>query len=114
MTSVHTLYNKVLSISDLDNENQNLSGYFFPTSEVLVKVLTSEYNPAGRLPNTWPASLEQVYSKWTNSTIPLPKWQLVGTSRKLITRGNSVKVCKLIMQFYNYLSAAIFRVLMCT
>ena len=53
----YTLYN---------NENQNLSGYFLPlyksTGEALAKVLTGEYNPAGRLPNTWPASLEQVYS----------------------------------------------------
>ena len=56
MTSIHTLH----------NNDRNLSGYFFPlyksTGEALTKVLTGEYNPAGRLPNTWPASLEQVYS----------------------------------------------------
>ena len=30
--------------------------------DALSKVLTGEYNPAGRLPNTWPASLDQVYT----------------------------------------------------
>ena len=40
---------------------------FFPAQTAgtaLVNVLTGKYNPAGRLPNTWPASLEQVGLVW--------------------------------------------------
>ena len=31
----------------------------------LARVLTGSYNPAGRLPNTWPASLDQVYQNFS-------------------------------------------------
>ena len=34
--------------------------YFQVAGEALANVLTGQYNPAGRLPNTWPASLDQV------------------------------------------------------
>ena len=40
---------------------------FFPAQTAgtaLSNVLTGKYNPAGRLPNTWPASLEQVSLMW--------------------------------------------------
>ena len=36
---------------------------FFPAQtagDALAMVITGKYNPAGRLPNTWPASLDQV------------------------------------------------------
>ena len=44
--------------------------------DALSKVLTGEYNPAGRLPNTWPASLEQVlgwgmaFDRWLSPSLP--------------------------------------------
>ena len=47
-------------------ENDNVTAIlqsFFPAQSAgsaLAMVLTGKYNPAGRLPNTWPASLDQV------------------------------------------------------
>ena len=55
-------------------ENDNVTAIlqsFFPAQSAgsaLAMVLTGKYNPAGRLPNTWPASLDQV----RGSVIPNP------------------------------------------
>ena len=63
---VLVLYNAgPLDVSWAKNSDQVVSilESFFPAQSAgtaLASVLTGQYNPGGRLPNTWPASLDQV------------------------------------------------------
>ena len=65
---VLVLYNAgPLDVSWAQNSNQVVAilESFFPAQSAgiaLAYVLTGQYNPGGRLPNTWPASLDQVSS----------------------------------------------------
>ncbi len=43
-------------------ESHKINILFFPqsTGDALAQILTGIYNPGGRLPNTWPLSVQQV------------------------------------------------------